>query len=74
MEILFSIVYILFILGVALTSFFIVTNLQKYSINPGFTQPMVITYIIVTIFLVILNVALFVNIPFADFFYNTNLY
>ncbi len=74
MELLFGIIYILFIASVALASFFIVTNLHKYSINPRFTKPIVLIYVVVTIILVIINVSLFVSIPFDDFFYNNNLY
>lgn len=74
MEIIFSLIYLLFIIGVTIVSFFIVTNLQKYSINPRFTKPIVFMYIIITIILAIINFVLFISIPFEDFFYNNNLY
>ncbi len=74
MEILFGALYTLFIAGVALASFFIVTNLQKYSINPRFTKPIVLIYIVITIILVIINVTLFISVPFDNFFYNNTLY
>ncbi len=74
MTILFILIYILFIIFVTLTSFFIVTRLQKYSINPKFTKPLIIIFIITTTILVIINISLFVNIPFSDIFNNVNFY
>ncbi len=74
MGMLFAVIYLLFICGVAFTSFFIVTNLHKYSINPRFTQPIVSVYIIITVALVVVNIVLFVSIPFSELFYNNSLY
>lgn len=71
--IILSIIYILFILGIAIVSFFIVTRLQAYSINPSFTKPLIILYIIVTIALVLINFVLFFAIPFDDML-SYNLY
>ncbi len=64
----------MFILAVVFASFFIITRLQKYSINPKFTTPLITVYIVVTITLVLANVILFLNVPFNDLFYNNNLY
>ena len=74
MIILISVIYVLFIFSIVFTSLFIVTRLQKYSINPRFTKPLIFLFTIITIFLVMINIILFVHIPFADIFYNTNLY
>lgn len=75
MFIIFGIAYLLFIFGIAFTSFFIVTRLQKYSINPKFTHPLIIMYIVTTIVLAIVNIILFVSIPFDTLFpAQTNLY
>jgi len=70
----FTILYIFFIFFVALTSFFIVTRLQKYSINPRFTKPLILLFIVTTSVLVIINILFFINIPFTDIFDNTNSY
>jgi heme A synthase len=74
MLVLFAILYFMFILAVVFASFFIITRLQKYSINPKFTTPLITVYIVVTITLVLANVILFLNVPFNDLFYNNNLY
>lgn len=58
--------YILFILGISIVSFFMVTRLQEYSINPSFTKPLIVIFIIVTILLVMVNFALFFAIPFDE--------
>ena len=71
--IILSIIYILFILGIAIVSFFMVTRLQAYSINPSFTKPLIILYIIVTTVLVLINFVLFFAIPFDDMI-SYNLY
>ena len=71
--IILSIIYILFILGIAVVSFFMVTRLQAYSINPSFTKPLIILYIIVTTVLVLINFVLFFAIPFDDMI-SYNLY
>ena len=79
MSFIFGALYILFILCVVLVSFFIVTRLQAYSINPSFTRPLIIIFILVTIFLVLVNVILFFMIPFstkspgASPYYSTNI-
>lgn len=65
MLLLFSMLYLLFIMCVALVSFFIVTRLQAYSIHPNFTRPLTVVFIIITIFLVLLNIVLFFMIPFS---------
>lgn len=70
---LFGIIYILFILGVVIISFFMVTRLQTYSINPSLTRPLILLYMIITTVLVIINFALFFAIPF-DSLLPTNLY
>jgi len=74
MTLLFATVYIMFIFTITLTSIFLITRLQKYSINPKFTKPLIILFIVVTIILVLVNSILFINIPFDDLFYNNNLY
>lgn len=74
MLLLFGIIYILFILTIMFASFFIVTRLQEYSINPSFTKPLIIFFIVTTIALVIVNFSLFIAIPFDEIFSNSNLY
>jgi len=74
MTAIFAIIYIFFIFFITLTSFFIVTRLQKYSINPRFTKPLILLFVITTVVLVIINILFFINIPFADIFNNTNFY
>ncbi|MFA5986724.1 MAG: hypothetical protein WC819_05250 [Parcubacteria group bacterium] len=74
MLLLFAIIYILFVLTIMLASFFIVTRLQEYSINPSFTKPLIIFFIVTTIALVIVNFSLFVSIPFDEIFSSSNLY
>lgn len=64
--IILSFFYVLFILSIAILSFFMVTRLQEYSINPSFTKPLITLYIIITILLVIVNLILFFAIPFED--------
>ncbi len=66
--------YLLFIMCVALVSFFIVTRLQAYSINPNFTRPLIIVFIVITIFLVLVNVVLFFMIPFSKTLPNPSPY
>ncbi len=68
-----SILYILFILTVSIVSFFMVTRLQEYSINPTFTKPLIIIFITITIFLIIINFSLFFQVPFEEIFFN-NIY
>ena len=74
MTAIFVILYIFFIFFVTLTSFFFVTRLQKYSINPRLTKPLILLFIITTSVLVIINILFFINIPFADIFDNVNYY
>jgi hypothetical protein len=74
MLILFTFFYILFIFMIVFASFFVITRLQKYSINPKFTKPLIFIFAFVTISLVLLNAILFINIPFEDVFYNNTLY
>jgi len=74
MTAIFTIIYIFFIFFVVLTSFFIVTRLQKYSINPQFTKPLILLFILTTIVLVVVNIMFFINIPFSDIFNANNLY
>lgn len=62
------ILYIAFILVVVTISFFMVTRLDAYSLDPEFTKPLITLYIIITVILVIINVALFVSLPFGAFF------
>ncbi len=69
-----ALVYIAFILLIVISSFFIVTRLQEYSINPTFTKPLIIMFVIVTIILIIVNFSFFVAIPFDEMFYSDNLY
>lgn len=69
-----ALVYIAFILLIVISSFFIVTRLQEYSINPAFTKPLIIMFVIITIILIIVNFSFFVSIPFDEMFYSDNLY
>lgn len=62
------ILYIILIFGITAVSFFMVTRLDAYSLDPEFTKPLITIYIIVTIILVIINIALFVSLPFGTFF------
>ncbi len=73
MTIIFALLYFMFICTIVFAGFFIVTRLQKYSINPKFTKPLIVIFIIVTIILVLVNITLFMAIPFDELFYN-NLY
>lgn len=66
--------YLLFIMCVALVSFFIVTRLQTYSINPTFTRPLIIVFIVITIFLIVVNIILFFMIPFSKTLPNPSPY
>ncbi len=74
MTAMFTIIYIFFIFFVTLTSFFFVTRLQKYSINPRLTKPLILLFIITTSILVIINISFFINIPFAEIFDTVNYY
>jgi hypothetical protein len=74
MTAIFIAAYILFILGISLVSFFIVTRLQVYSINPKFTRPLIIIFIVVTIVLLLINIILFLLLPFGSLLPTTTTY
>lgn len=62
----FMILYIVFVITVVTISFFMVTRLDAYSLDPEFTKPLIVIYIIITVILVIINIALFTTIPLGD--------
>lgn len=70
----FLLIYIIFILLIVTASFFIVTRLHEYSINPSFTKPLIIVFIVVTIILIAMNFSFFIAIPFDDIAQNNNIY
>jgi len=72
----FVALYAIFILTIVIISFFMVTRLDAYSLDPTFTKPLIAVYITVTIVLVIINIALFTMIPHDAIFNSppSNLY
>lgn len=74
MNLLFGAMYMLFLLGSLLVSFFIVFHLAKYSINRGFARLTIVFFLVGTTILLVSNVLLFFSLPqdtASSFFPNT---
>lgn len=64
--IIITLIYFLFIMGALTISFLIVYHLNKYSINPKLTSPMIIVFVVITTLLIIANIYLFIELPFDE--------
>lgn len=62
----FTVFYLIFLLGCGISSIFVIYHINKYSINKHSSTTMLILFISVITILLLINISLFKNIDFTD--------
>lgn len=65
---LITLLYLIFVVAIVALSFFMVTRLDEYSLDPEFTKPLLIIYVAVTVVLLVINIALYFALPLDTLF------